>query len=66
MGRETYDVLTAQGGDGGMPGLDVLVFSRTLPATAGPGVADHRIWAVSRSRSGFAACDQPPRAWHVR
>jgi len=38
MGRKTYDVLTAQGGDGAMPGLDVVVFSRTLPATARPGV----------------------------
>jgi dihydrofolate reductase len=39
MGRKTYDVLTAQGGDGTMPGLDVVVFSRTLPATARPGVS---------------------------
>jgi dihydrofolate reductase len=38
IGRKTYDVLTAQGGDGAMPGLDVVVFSRTLQATAGPGV----------------------------
>jgi dihydrofolate reductase len=38
MGRKTYDVLTAQGGDGAMPGLDVVVFSRTLPAIARPGV----------------------------
>jgi dihydrofolate reductase len=38
MGRKTYDLLTAQGGDGAMPGLDVMVFSRTLPATARPGV----------------------------
>ena len=38
MGRKTYDVLTGQGGDGAMPGLDVVVFSRTLPATARPGV----------------------------
>lgn len=38
MGRKTYDLLTAQGGDGAMPGLDVMVFSRTLPATAHPGV----------------------------
>jgi dihydrofolate reductase len=38
MGRKTYDVLTAQGGDGALPGLDVVVFSRTLPTTARPGV----------------------------
>ena len=34
MGRKTYEVLTAQGGHGAMPGLEVVVFSRTLaPAT---------------------------------
>jgi dihydrofolate reductase len=38
MGRKTYEVLTAQGGQGTMPGLDVVVFSRTLPAAAYPGV----------------------------
>lgn len=37
MGRKTYEVVTAQGGDGAMPGLDVIVFSRTLPATTRPG-----------------------------
>ncbi|MCI0419574.1 MAG: dihydrofolate reductase family protein [Acidobacteria bacterium] len=39
MGRKTYEVLIAQGGGHGeMPGLDVLVFSRTLPAAAHRGV----------------------------
>lgn len=38
MGRKTYDVLTAQGGHGAMPGLEVVVFSRTLPATTHRGV----------------------------
>ena len=38
MGRKTYEVVTAQGGDGAMPGLDVVVFSRTLPPSARPGV----------------------------
>jgi dihydrofolate reductase len=38
MGRKTYEVLTAQGGHGAMTGLDVVVFSRTLPAAAYPGV----------------------------
>jgi len=38
MGRKTYAVLTAQGGHGAMPGLDVLVFSRTLPPATHPGV----------------------------
>jgi dihydrofolate reductase len=38
MGRKTYEVATAQGGHGAMPGIDVVVFSRTLPAATYPGV----------------------------
>jgi len=38
MGRKTYELLTAQGGHGAMPGLEVVVFSRTLPAAEYPGV----------------------------
>ena len=38
MGRKTYEAVTAQGGHGAMPGLDVLVFSRTLPAAVHKGV----------------------------
>src|SRR5687767_5118624 len=38
MGRKTYEVVTAQGGQGEIPGLDVVVFSRTLPAAEYPGV----------------------------
>ena len=38
MGRKTYEVVTAQGGDGAMPGLDVVVFSRTLRAATHQGV----------------------------
>src|SRR4030095_15902033 len=38
MGRKTYDMMTAQGGHGAMPGLDVVVFSQTLPPSAYPGV----------------------------
>jgi dihydrofolate reductase len=38
MGRNTYEMMTAQGGTGAMPGLDVLVFSKTLPPAAFPGV----------------------------
>jgi dihydrofolate reductase len=33
MGRKTYEVQTAQGGHGAMPGMEVIVFSRTLVAT---------------------------------
>jgi dihydrofolate reductase len=38
MGRKTYQMMTAQGGTGAMPGLDVVVFSRTLPAATHRGV----------------------------
>lgn len=38
MGRKTYEIMTAQGGHGAMPGLDVVVFSRTLPPATHPGV----------------------------
>ena len=38
MGRKTYQLLIAQGGHGAMPGLDVVVFSRTLPPATYPGV----------------------------
>lgn len=38
MGRKTYEVAAAQGGHGAMPGLEVVVFSRTLPAARHPGV----------------------------
>jgi len=35
MGRKTYEAMSAQGQGGGMPGLDVVVFSRTLPSKSG-------------------------------
>lgn len=38
MGRKTFDVMTAQGGQGTMPGIEVVVFSRTLPASQRDGV----------------------------
>jgi len=38
MGRKTYEVLTAQGGHGALPRLDVVVFSRTLRPVTHPGV----------------------------
>jgi dihydrofolate reductase len=38
MGRKTYEVLTAQGGHGAMPGLEVVVFARSLPAARHTGV----------------------------
>jgi dihydrofolate reductase len=38
MGRKTYQMTTSQGGNGAMPGLEVVVFSRTLPAATHRGV----------------------------
>ena len=38
VGRKTYDLIIKQGGNGALPGLDVVVFSRTLPAAEHPGV----------------------------
>ncbi|MBI4472307.1 MAG: dihydrofolate reductase [Acidobacteria bacterium] len=38
MGRKTYEVVTAQGGHGAMPGVEVVVFSRSLPSSSHPGV----------------------------
>ena len=38
MGRKTYEVMTAQGGYGAMPGIEVVVFSRTLRPTTHKGV----------------------------
>ena len=37
MGRKTYEIAAKQGG-GAMPGIDVVVFSRTLPAETRRGV----------------------------
>jgi len=38
LGRKTYELLIKQGGNGALPGLDVIVFSRTLPAAVRPGL----------------------------
>jgi dihydrofolate reductase len=38
MGRKTYEVITGQGSDGAIEGIDVVVFSQTLPAKSHPGV----------------------------
>jgi dihydrofolate reductase len=38
VGRKTYEVLAAQGGHGALPGLEVIVFSRTLRPATHPGV----------------------------
>ena len=38
MGRKTYQPMIAQGGHGAQPGVEVVVFSKTLPAATHPGV----------------------------
>jgi dihydrofolate reductase len=38
MGRKTYEVGLAAGVDGSIPGMDVVVFSRSLPASTSRGV----------------------------
>jgi dihydrofolate reductase len=38
MGRKTHEVMAAQGGRGAMPGVDVVVFSRTLPSATRKGL----------------------------
>lgn len=38
MGRKTYEVAAAQGGNGAIPGLEVVVFSRSLPPATYKGV----------------------------
>lgn len=57
MGRKTYEVITAQGGNGAMPGLDIVVFSRTLPSTRSRGVRvvgddPRKVVADLKSKSG--------------
>jgi dihydrofolate reductase len=38
MGRKTYEVVTAQGGTGAMKGLEVVVFSQSLPPKTMKGI----------------------------
>jgi dihydrofolate reductase len=38
MGRKTYELVAGQGAHGAMPGIEVIAFSRTLPAATYPGV----------------------------
>jgi dihydrofolate reductase len=38
MGSKTYEVMTAEGGDGTLAGLDVVVFSKTLPTRTAKGI----------------------------
>lgn len=45
MGRKTWELALSQGGDGAMPGMEVVAFSRTLPP---------------ESRSGARVTDEDP------
>ena len=38
MGRKTFDLMASQGESGALPGMEVIVFSRTLPAAKRKGV----------------------------
>src|SRR5688572_23881721 len=38
MGRKTHEAMAVQGGQSGMPGVEVFVFSRTLPTSSRQGV----------------------------
>src|SRR5688500_16300549 len=38
MGRKTHEVMAGQPGQGAVPGVEVYVFSRTLPASSRRGV----------------------------
>ena len=57
MGRKTYEAMTVQGGTGSMPGLDVIVFSRTLAPEVRKGVRivrddPRRVIAGLKSQAG--------------
>ncbi|HKY22481.1 MAG TPA: dihydrofolate reductase family protein [Vicinamibacterales bacterium] len=57
MGRKTYQMLAAQDGRGAIPGLEVVVFSRTLPAQTHQGVRiingnAHEVVATLKARPG--------------
>lgn len=50
MGRKTYEAMAAQGQGGGMPGIEVIVFSRSLPPARRKGlriVADDPLAVVA-------------------
>jgi dihydrofolate reductase len=59
MGRKTYEVMTAQGGTGAMKGLDVVVFSQSLPPRTMKGVRITKddAAAVVRALKGQAGGD---------
>lgn len=58
MGRKTYEVLTAQGGNGTLTGLDVVVFSRSLPPETAKGI---RVTNADASEVVAALKKQPGR-----
>ncbi|MEP6592173.1 MAG: hypothetical protein ABJC51_00685 [Acidobacteriota bacterium] len=63
MGRKTHEVMAGQGGEGGMSGVEVFVFSRTLPASSRKGV--HIVNDDPRDvvAAGFAPAGA---RWHTR
>jgi dihydrofolate reductase len=57
MGRKTYQMMTAHGGTGAMPGVDVVVFSRTLAPKQAEGIritkdSPARVVAALKKKAG--------------
>lgn len=58
MGRKTFEMSTATGGSGEIPGMQVIVFSRTLPAATRKGVT---ITSADPAETIAALKNQPGR-----
>ena len=58
MGRKTYEEMKAQGGDGTLTGLDVVVFSKSLPSKTAKGI---RVTKEDASEVVAALKKQPGR-----
>jgi dihydrofolate reductase len=61
MGRKTFQVTQGANGDGSMPGLDIVVFSRTLSPTDYPKATIVNSDPVEHVRALKAQCRHPPR-----
>ncbi len=61
MGRRTFDVVKGAGGDGSMPGMQVIVVSRTLRQEDHPGVrvVDDPVPLMAELRSGSGGVTRP-------
>lgn len=54
LGRRTFEIAQQQGGGGGMPGMQAIVFSRTLRPADHPGVTiyDNAVATVTEMKAG--------------